>query len=326
MWMRRHVSLVWMVLVAISVAGCGLNPVKMQPPTFGGTPTMRVVLEFSSVLNLPAGAKVTYEGDNVGSVRSVVLEGGVVAVTTRLDSQARIPAASTAAIVQDTVLGDSYVSLGRPAGDGGGPSLSDGARIPVGRTRPPASIEDMMASLATFIGTGSIQRLQEMLRNINAAMPQNADETRKVAATVARDLRSLAGSSAEVDRGIDTLSALATSLRNQAGVLDDFLTAESVDFWTKFWSAIGGVVGVLAALGDIFGRGAWLVPLLDSVSTALEQTGPPGGGSTIDTFTNQTLLPFLLNPRIDITEVTTPDGTDRTADTRNVLAKLGALR
>ncbi|MBB4852895.1 virulence factor Mce-like protein [Mycobacteroides chelonae] len=311
--------------MATTVAGCGLNPVKMQPPAFGG-PTVRVVLEFSSALNLPAGAKVTYQGDNVGSVRSVALEGAVVAVTAYVDSQARVPADSTAAIVQDTVLGDSYVSLGRPEGGDVGPPLTDGARIPVGRTRPPASIEDMMISLSSFIGSGSIQRMQGMLRNINAAMPPTTDETRKVATNVARDLRSLASNSAQVDRTIDTLSALATSLKNQAAVLDDFLTPESVDFWTKFWAAVGGVVGVMAAFGDIFGRGAWLIPLLDSVSTALEQTGPPGGGSTIDTFTNQTLLPFLLDPRVEIAEVATPDGTNRTADTRQILAKLGALR
>ncbi|MUM19893.1 MlaD family protein [Mycobacteroides sp. CBMA 271] len=326
MWIRQRSPLVWVVLVATTVSGCGLNPVRMQPPTFGGPPTVRVVLEFSSALNLPAGAKVTYEGDNVGSVRSVALEGGVVAVAANLDSQARIPAASTAAIVQDTVLGDCYVSLGRPAGVDTGPSLTDGARIPVGRTRPPASIEDMMTSLSSFIGSGSIQRLGGMLHTVNAAMPPTTDQTRKVAATVARDLRSLASNSAEVDRSIDTLGELAASLKNQAGVLDDFLTADSVDFWTKIWAGIASVIGVLSALGDIFGRGAWLIPLLDSVSTALEQTGPPGGGSTIDTFTNQTLLPFLLDPRVEIAEVATPDGVNRTADTRQILAKLGALR
>ncbi|WP_418002824.1 MlaD family protein [Mycobacterium sp. PDNC021] len=313
-------------MIAFSVSGCGLNPVKMQPPAIGGPPTFQVVIDFSSALNLPAGAKVTYEGDNVGSVRSVVLQAGVVAVTANLDSQARIPAASTAAIVQDTVLGDSYVSLSRPAGGEAGPSLAEGARIPVSRSRPPASIEDMMTSLSSFIGSGSIQRLQKVVRNVNAAMPQTTGEARNTAATLARDLRSLATNSAEVDRSIDTLGALAASLNNQAGVLDDFLTPVSADFWTKFWTAISSVVRTLGGLGDIVRKGAWLVPFLDSVSTAFEQTGPPGGGSTIDTFTNQTLLPFLFDPRVEITEVTTPDGTNRTAETRQVMARLGALR
>ncbi|WP_074355327.1 MlaD family protein [Mycobacteroides abscessus] len=302
----------------------------MQPPTFDGPPTIQVVLEFSSALNLPAGAKITYEGNAVGSVRSVALEGGVVAVTANLDARAHIPAASTAAIVQDTVLGDSYVSLGKPTGIGAeaetGPALAAGARIPVGRTQPPASIEDMMTSLSSFIGSGSIQRLQAMVRNVNAAMPQTTDETREAAASVARNLRSLATNSVEVDRSIDTLGALAASLKNHAGVLDDFLSPASVDFWTKYWLGIGSTIGVLAALGDIFAKGAWLIPLLDSMSTALEQTGPPGGGSTIDTFTNQTLVPFLLDPTVEITDVMTPDGVNRTADTRQVLAKLGALR
>ncbi|SHU87343.1 Mce family protein [Mycobacteroides abscessus subsp. abscessus] len=321
------VGIVWILAVAIVTAGCGLNPVKMRPPTLSESQMIPVVIEFSNALNLPLGAKVSYGGNAVGSVRSVRLDNGVVAVAADVDASAGVPSDATAAIVQDTVLGDSYVSLNKPTGAAeGAPALAAGARIPVSRTRPPNSIEDMMVTLSSFIGSGSFQRLQGMLRQVNASMPQDIEDLRRVSSTIARDIRSLAGNTSGLDRSIDNLSRLASTLKNNAAYVEDFTSAASVDFWSKFWGVVGSVVGLLGSLGDLLFKGVWIVPLLDSVSTALEQTGPPGGGSSIDTFTNQTLLPFLLDPQVQITQSVTPDGTDRTADTRRVLAQLGALR
>lgn len=321
------VGIVWILAVAIVTAGCGLNPVKMRPPTLSESQMIPVVIEFSNALNLPLGAKVSYGGNAVGSVRSVRLDNGVVAVAADVDASAGVPSDAMAAIVQDTVLGDSYVSLNKPTGAAeGAPALAAGARIPVSRTRPPNSIEDMMVTLSSFIGSGSFQRLQGMLRQVNASMPQDIEDLRRVSSTIARDIRSLAGNTSGLDRSIDNLSRLASTLKNNAAYVEDFTSAASVDFWSKFWGVVGSVVGLLGSLGDLLFKGVWIVPFLDSVSTALEQTGPPGGGSSIDTFTNQTLLPFLLDPQVQITQSVTPDGTDRTADTRRVLAQLGALR
>ncbi|CPR82180.1 MlaD family protein [Mycobacteroides abscessus] len=321
------VRIVWILAVAIVTAGCGLNPVKMRPPTLSESQVIPVVIEFSNALNLPLGAKVSYGGNAVGSVRSVRLDNGVVAVAADVDASAGVPSDATAAIVQDTVLGDSYVSLNKPTGAAeGAPALAAGARIPVSRTRPPNSIEDMMVTLSSFIGSGSFQRLQGMLRQVNASTPQDIEDLRRVSSTIARDIRSLAGNTSGLDRSIDNLSRLASTLKKNAAYVEDFTSAASVDFWSKFWGVVGSVVGLLGSLGDLLFKGVWIVPFLDSVSTALEQTGPPGGGSSIDTFTNQTLLPFLLDPQVQITQAATPDGTDRTADTRRVLAQLGALR
>lgn len=321
------VGIVWIIVVATVTAGCGLNPVKMRPPTLSESQVIAVVIEFSNALNLPLGAKVSYGGNAVGSVRSVRLDNGVVAVAADVDASAGVPSDATAAIVQDTVLGDSYVSLNKPTGAAeGAPALAAGARIPVSRTRPPNSIEDMMVTLSSFIGSGSFQRLQGMLRQVNASMPQDIEDLRRVSSTIARDIRSLAGNTSGLDRSIDNLSRLASTLKNNAAYVEDFTSAASVDFWSKFWGVVGSVVGLLGSLGDLLFKGVWIVPFLDSVSTALEQTGPPGGGSSIDTFTNQTLLPFLLDPQVQITQAVTPDGTDRTADTRRVLAQLGPLR
>lgn len=319
-------SAVWTAAVILTMSGCGINPVKMHPPSFGGPATVRVVIEFSDVLNLPMGAEVTYEGSEVGSVRAVYVDKSAVAVTVSLDRTSQIPSGSTAAIVQDTVLGDSYISLSRPPGTDASSPLIDGDRIPLSRTRPPTSVEDMMTTLATFLGTGSIQRVQGVLRRVNLSMPQSVGETENAAATLAKDLRNLADHTGDLDQSIDHLGRLASVLKRNADVVDDLTTVNSLDFWTKYLDGIGSVITLLTRLGGIMANGAWLIPMLDSVSTALEQTGEIGGGASQAAFNNQTLLPFLTDPRVQITEVVTPDGTDRTTDARNVLARLGAAR
>ncbi|MGC7349552.1 MlaD family protein, partial [Mycobacteroides abscessus] len=80
------VGIIWIIVMATVTAGCGLNPVKMRPPTLLESQAIPVVIEFSNALNLPLGAKVSYGGNTVGSVRSVRLDDGVVAVTAEVDA------------------------------------------------------------------------------------------------------------------------------------------------------------------------------------------------------------------------------------------------
>ncbi|MUL67112.1 hypothetical protein BOO86_21745 [Mycobacterium sp. CBMA 234] len=311
-------------VVATALSGCGINPVKMSSPDIGGPPSFRATIEFSSALNLPAGAKITYQGTGVGIVRAVTLDHGVVDVKVDIDKQVRIPDSATAAIVQDTVLGDSYVALTKSATADSAALLTDGARIPVGQTRPPTSIEDMLTTVATLLGSGSIQRLQNAFHNVNAALPKSDDDARKIATTVAQDLRALARNSTDLDGTISNLSRVSRSLNDQKDTFDALLTDSSVAFWTKYFGTVAKVTKILASVGGLANDGYWVVPVLDSVSTALEQTGV-GSGGAVDQFTDQTLLPFLTDPRIQITDVVTPEGTNRMSDARRVLAQLGAL-
>lgn len=320
--MKPQLAAVFLVLISV-MSGCALNPVRMQVPDFTGAHKFGVVIEFSNVLNLPAGSRIAYEGADVGVVRGVKLDHGVAQVSAELDGAAQIPGDSTAAIVQDTVLGDSYIRLARPAGDIAAPPLTAGAVVPIARTLPPTSIEDMMAILSSFLGTGSLQKLQSVLRRMNRAMPSDPTEAVQVAATLASDLRNLAAHTGEVDRTLAGLGDLAKVLQERSEYVDeDYLSDHGQLFWHVIPNATTSVLSMIGGVGSLIGQGYWLIPLFDSVATALEQTGVP----SFQNFTNQALLPFALNPRVDITTVTSLDGTDRTSDTDRLLRQLGAVR
>ncbi|SHU39706.1 Mce family protein [Mycobacteroides abscessus subsp. abscessus] len=308
--------------VAVTVTGCGLNPVRMPVPDFGGAKKLGVVIEFSSVLNLPAGSRVAYQGVDVGVVRGVHLGNGVVRVNADVDATAGIAENASAAIVQDTVLGDSYIRLAKPADAPAAPPLASGSIIPVARTLPPTSVEDMMSTLSSFLGTGSLQQLQSMLRRLNHAMPSEPARLHQDASTLAADLRSLAVHGDQIDRTLSNVKDLATVLRDRRVYLDDYLTDRSQQFWSIIPRAVTSLLVLIGGAGSFIGQGYWLIPVFDSVATAFEQVGVPG----MRDFVNQTLLPFALDPRVNITSVTGAEGTDRTADTQMLLRQLGAIR
>lgn len=314
-----------------TVAGCAVNPVKIQTTDVGGSAKYKVTIEFTSALNLPAGAKVAYEGDTVGSVSTVSLDDDAVAVLASLDTAARVPANATAAIVQDTILGDSYVQLTKSATGEAAPPLHDGDRIPTSRTRPPTSIEDMMTTLSSFLGTGSLQQLQSALRQLSAAMPQSDADTRRITSVLSADIRSLATHHTELEQTLDHLNHVASTLRERTAYLQDLVSDDSQIYWNNLMSTASYIGVLLPSVGSIFTQGYWLIPVLDSAATTMEQVGVATGadqigfGWQLDKFTGTTLLPFLSSPRIDVTEVTGPDGESRTADTIRVLRMLGAI-
>lgn len=322
---------VLLCLLAV-LTSCGINPVRIHPPPLGGEKQRTVAIEFTNALNLPAGAKVAFEGDTVGTVGDVRLSSGTVEVLTKLDSDVTIPGDVNAAIVQDTVLGDSYIRLSRPAASGPtAPPLDDGDRIPTSRTAPPASIEDMMTTLSSFLGTGSLQRVQNALQRLNSTMPQSGAETRRTAALLSTNLRSLATHSTEIANTLENLSQLATTLRDRTAYLQDIVSDNSQIYWANLLSAASYIGVLLPSVGSLFTQGYWLIPVLDSAANMFEQAGVAGGpdpvklGWQIDDLASTTLLPFISSPKLEVTQVVGPDGSNRTADTERILRMLGAI-
>ena len=102
------------------------------------------------------------DGTTVGVVTKVTIATSQVDVTSRIDRDVVVPSNIHALLQQATVLGDIYVALerGKETGSAGPPS-GPGGRIPLAQTTSPPQLEDTIAHLANFIGSGSIQRAQK---------------------------------------------------------------------------------------------------------------------------------------------------------------------
>ncbi|KUH85968.1 mammalian cell entry protein [Mycobacterium sp. GA-1999] len=287
-------------------------------------------MEFDNVLNLPDRAKVVLDGVTVGVVADVKLATDQVDVTSRIDPEVVVPSNIHAALQQATVLGDIYVALERPPTSGSPPPpLAQGGRIPLTQTTSPPQLEDTIASLANFVSSGSIQRIQNTIIRINRLTPPN-DEVRRLTGRVVADLSDLSANIDQVDQLLDGVSRTGQVLNDRIPNFQDWVTPKGVrGFERGIWVA-NQVSKLLPGVGSIYEGGFWLVPLLNSLAEsvgafqrskwAFEEEIPKWRRLFTDFF-----LPQDKYPAINITSIVGPDGRELSGNVQDVLRILGAV-
>lgn len=318
--------------VAVLVSSCTSLSVNSLPqPGNQYRDGYDLTLEFSNVLNLPDRAKVVLDGTLVGVVTGVDVAADRVDVTARIDSVVAVPANSRATLQQATVLGDTYLALERPTTDiAPGPPIPPDGRIPLAQTTSPPQLEDTLANLANFVGSGSIQRIQTSIMGLNRVTPERSDELRAMVSRVADDLADLGDNIDTVDQALDGLS--------QTGAV---LTANQANY--RFWFSDTGMLGfdratetssyigtLVPSIGSIYSGGYWLTPMLNSLADAMGAVQQSKWAIEDEYPRWQTLLteyfmPADKYPAINITSITAPDGRELLPNVQDVLRILGAM-
>lgn len=328
---RRLFSVTAIAIAVLSVVSCTSLTVNSLPQPGGSRGDgYDIVIEFANVLNLPERAKVVQDGTTIGVVTGVGLKGDHVDVNSRIDSGVVIPGSVRATLQQSTVLGDTYVALDRrPAEEGPSPALGPGGRIPQVQTTSPHQLEDTLANLANFFGSGSVQRIQSTLIGINNVTPSRAMELRNLVSRVAVDLSDIA----------DNIDTVDTWLQGVSGTADVIKRNDSI---YRYWFSPAGMLGfdrasqvasyigtVLPSIGSIYSGGYWLVPLLESLANgvgavqqskwAVEAEVPKWRKLFIEDY-----FPVDKYPAINITSIVGPDGREMIGNVQDVLRILGA--
>jgi phospholipid/cholesterol/gamma-HCH transport system substrate-binding protein len=333
MKIRIH-ALICAVVCGLSATGCSpLSSLSVDAIPMPGN-TVRdgydIVAEFANVLNLPDRAKVVMDGITVGQVSKVGLAGNHVDVTARIQGGVEVPANTSAVLQQATVLGDIYLALEPPPG-GAAPArpLAAGGRIPLQQTTSPPQLEETIANLANFIGSGSIQRAQNTVVRLNRITPPK-DEVRRVVSQVTTDLNQLSDN-------IDTVDVMITGLQQTSNVVGGWAPQLS------FWLTPQGVRGferstvlarqfgyLLPSIGTIYSSGYWLVPAFSSLANAI--TAVQGSKQAVEAeyprwrkFILDYFLPQEKHPAINITSIVGPDRRELSGNVEQVLRMLGAV-
>jgi phospholipid/cholesterol/gamma-HCH transport system substrate-binding protein len=329
--MRRRARLtVATIIGALALSSCAaLNIDAVPVPGSNYSGGHDIIIEFANVLNLPSRAKVVMDGTKVGVVTGMTLTSHGVDVTSQIDPDVAVPSNIHAVMQQATVLGDTYLALERVPDAGSSAPLAPGGRIPVAQTTSPPQLEDTIANMANFIGSGSIQRAQNSVININKVTPPRP-EIRQMAARAAVDLSDMANNIDNVDRWLTGLSEAASVMH-----------ANTANF--KYWFSPQGVLGfrqnfvvthflapLLPTLGTIYYNGYWLVPALSSITDALEafqhskwafdEEVPRWQHLVTDYY-----MPERRYPAINITSIKGPDGRELSGNVQEVLRIIGAM-
>ncbi|WP_181447375.1 MlaD family protein [Mycolicibacterium vulneris] len=327
---RRIWSAVAVAASAMLVPSCASMTVNSLPqPGKSYGDGYEIVLQFANVLSLPDRAKVVQDGTTVGLVTKINLASDHVDVVTRIDPDVVVPANVHATLQQATVLGDTYVALERPESGPPAPALRPAGTVPLAQTTSPPQLEDTIANLANFVGSGSIQRAQNTIIGINRVTPARSGEFRDLVKRVDTDLSDLSNNMDMVDQWLTGVSGTAEVMYNHLPEYKYFWSTEGMLGWKRSFQVGSYIATVLPSIGSIYSGGYWLVPLLKSLGGALgalkeskwafENEAPAWQRLLTDYF-----LPADKYPAINITSIKGPDGKELIDNVQDVLRILGA--
>ncbi|NUT33619.1 MAG: MCE family protein [Hamadaea sp.] len=181
-------------------------------------PQLRVVAYFTAAVGVHEGSDVRVLGVKVGEVVAVVPQGRTVRVELAYDPGVRVPADAQALIVPPSVVSDRYVQLAPEYA--GGPTLPDGAVLPVERTVVPIELDAIYTSL------------DELTKALG---PQGANAEGALSELVATGAANLRGNGENLGATLDGLSKALGTLAD--GRTDLFGTVVNLQRFTDALAA-----------------------------------------------------------------------------------------
>lgn len=224
---RRPLALATaIVLAVVLIAGVGvlLRNTLLRPTT--------ITAYFTKAIAIYPGDNVEVAGVTVGHIVSIQPEGTKTRMTLSVDHDVAIPAHAKAVIAAQNLVAARYVELTPSYETGSGPTMSDGAVIPLERTAVPVEwdqVKDQLMRLATDLGpqgqtsSTSVSRLIDTTAD---ALAGNGDKLRQTLAELSKAARILAGGGADIVAIISNLETFVSALRDS--------NAQIVEFQNRF--------------------------------------------------------------------------------------------
>ncbi|MEU3651148.1 MCE family protein [Lentzea sp. NPDC034063] len=203
------------------VSGCGsggFDGVYNMPLPGGadvGDHPYRVKAQFKDVLDLVPQAGVKVNDVPVGRVEQIDLgaDGWTAEVTMLVNGDVQLPANAFAKLRQSALLGEKFVELGKPKDASG--KLADNATIPLDRTNRNPEVEEVFGALSMLLNGGGVAQLQNITKELNAAMQGNEKEIRSLLGNLNTFVGELDKHKAEIVRALDSMNRLAGTLAQQ---------------------------------------------------------------------------------------------------------------
>jgi virulence factor Mce-like protein len=318
---------VLVALLAIGLtAACSLDPTRLPVPgAYSPHDAYRIKIQFSSVLNLPARAKVDSGGVQIGVLDHVQLDGTTAVAYVDIAGGSRLPDNTRAELRQATPLGDIYIALVPPEGRTGdlrGALLRDGDTIPLRNTAPADNVEDLLRSVSNLVAGGAIGTLQSTVVNLNKAFPKDPAELTRTQQTVAGVLNDLAANQDTIDGILSSMENITTNAAANTGVFNRLVTEgpPKLEGLSAITVAILNVVGdsrdigtlggqvIEPVVGDIMQMLSYLTPMIGTIATA--DTTIPVLADKLIAFLHYKLLGWFRNggPKYIVSELHPPTG------------------
>ena len=322
---RRSIRMLCALLAALALsltAGCSLDPTRLPVPgAYLPSHPYNVRIEFASVLNLPARAKVDAGGVQIGVLDRVELVGTTAVTYVEIAGDTKLPVNTRAELRQATPLGDIYIAL-LPPEDKSGPILRNGDTIPLRNTAPADNVEDLLRSMSNLVAGGAIGTLQTTVVNVNKAFPQDPHELTRMQKTVAGVLNDLAANQDTIDQMLDGMGNITSGFAANTEVFNRLVTEgpAKLQGLSAVTIAILNVVGaskdvgklggdlINPIAGDLMQILSYITPMIHTMATA--DTTIPVIADKFVALLRYKLLGWFRNggPKYTITELHAPTG------------------
>ncbi len=197
----------------------------------------RITADFASATGIYPGDDVRVLGVKVGRIAAIEPTGAQARMTLDVDSDVPIPADAKAVIVAQNLVSARYVQLA-PAYETSGPTMGDGAVIPIDRTAVPVEwdeVKTQLMQLATDLGPTSgtsSTSVSRFIESAASALQGNGEKLRNMLAELSGVGRVLADGSGNIVEIIKNLQTFVTALRDSSDQIvqfqDRFATLTSV--------------------------------------------------------------------------------------------------
>ncbi|OBF63563.1 mammalian cell entry protein [Mycobacterium sp. 852002-50816_SCH5313054-b] len=321
---RRSMGVLLTAMAICLTAACSLDPTRLPVPgAYSPDHAYRIKIQFSSVLNLPARAKVDSGGVQIGVLDHVQLDGTTAVAYVDIAGDTKLPGNTRAELRQATPLGDIYIALVPPEDRAGDVAvLRDGGTIPLRYTAPADNVEDLLRSVSNLVAGGAIGTLQSTVVNANKAFPKNPAELTRMQQTLAGVLNDLAANQDTIDGILSSMENITTNMAANTTVFNRLVTEgpPKLQGLSAITMAILNVVGdsrdvselggelTNPITGDIMQMLSYLTPMVGTLAT-LDTTIPVLADKLV-AFLHYKLLGFFRNggPKYIVSELHPPTG------------------
>ncbi|MGI9017947.1 MAG: MCE family protein [Euzebya sp.] len=197
-------------LLAALAALALLTTACIGPFADGSTGPMRVTATFARTANLFVGSEVRVLGLRVGEIEAIAPQGDRVEVTFALDPDRDYPADVTVRLQPVSLLGERFAQFDPPFT--GGPTLQDGADIPITRTAVPAEVDEVLRSFENFLSSLDEGALANLIDVLADTLDGNGQGLNELVDSGATTVRVLADSSGDLNQLVDDLATLNETL------------------------------------------------------------------------------------------------------------------
>ena len=222
--MRHHLTRSWPVAVLVGLfvfaLGVNLSGVSLLSlPSVGGVrgDTYHLTLEFENALNLPDRAFVRVNGVDVGTVTSIKTRDYRAVVGVDIRKDVSLAAGTTAQLRQASPLGDVFVALTPPEGEGA--PLTDGATIELRRTGAAPQIEDVLSAASVVLNGGALVDVATIVREMNDFLGGNEQHVAGLLGSVGDLSGVLNRRSAEIDTLLVELQAATRTFSDRRATI-----------------------------------------------------------------------------------------------------------